>query len=87
MSNPRPYSQRELVQVMVPLIDAAASKQSTAHRDIARDELRAIRREQNWNTSFVLNNISTRRCRYLASQGWPVPYRWLRKEAPVRDDS
>lgn len=73
------HTQRELVQVLVPLIDAAMAKGATAHRDLARIRLREMKTTENWNTAFVCNNISTRRCRYLASLGWPVPSRWLIK--------
>lgn len=71
--------QRELVKQLVSLIDDAMRPQSTAHRDIARSGLRKLLAEANWNTSYVLNNISIRRCRYLASLGYPVPSRWLIK--------
>lgn len=69
--------QRELVPVLCTLIDEARRPQSTAHRDIARSKLRALREDANWNTAFVLHNLGSRRCRYLASLGWPVPSRYL----------
>lgn len=70
------YKQRELVPVLVDLIDAAAAKGASAHRDIARTELRRVMSEEHWNTSFVLNNLSVKRSRYLAGLGYPVPSRW-----------
>lgn len=79
-------AQRELVPLLVELIDAASRPQSTAHRDIARSKLRALRSTTNWNTPFVLNGISTRRARYLASLGWPVPSRWLLKLGQGKPD-
>ena len=74
------YTQRELVPVLVGLIDAAMAKGATAHRDIARSRLREVLRDEHWDTSFVLNNISVKRCRYLASLGYPVPARWAFRE-------
>jgi hypothetical protein len=81
-----PIAQRELVPVMKVLIDAAMSKQSTAHRDIARSKLRAILDDpdSNWRTSFVLNNLAPRRCRYLASIGYWVPTRWTLTDWKIR---
>ena len=73
------YTQRELVAVLVGLVDAAAAKGASAHRDIARARLKVVLRDENWNTSFVLNNIGRKRCRYLAGLGSPVPYRWMER--------
>ena len=72
-----PVSQRDLVKLLVPLIDAAMAPNSTAHRDIARTKLRELLETANWRTSFVLNNISTRRARYIASLGHWVPSKWM----------
>jgi hypothetical protein len=69
-----------LVPILVGLIDDAAAKGASAHRDLARTRLRTILKEENWNTSYVLNNISVRRCRHIASLGYPVPSRWLFRE-------
>jgi hypothetical protein len=84
------YTQRELVQVLVGLIDAAGAKGASAHRDIARSRLRQVMRDEHWNTSFVLNNIARKRCRYLAGLGYPVPTRWAWKphgfEQKVEDE-
>lgn len=66
-------AQRELVPRLKILIDDASSKQSTAHRDIARMRLREILEKTNWRTPYVLRNISSRRCRYIASMGFWVP--------------
>ena len=74
------YTQRELVAALCELVDAASAKGATAHRDIARSELRRVMREEHWNTSFVLNNLAVKRCRYLAGLGYPVPYRWAWKQ-------
>lgn len=71
------YTQRELVPVLVGLVDAASAKGATAHRDIARSRLREVLRDEHWNTSFVLNNLGRKRCRYIAGLGQPVPYRWI----------
>jgi hypothetical protein len=72
---------------MVPLIDAASAKGASAHRDVARSRLRAMRKTENWDTTYILNNLSSRRCRYLASLGWPVSSRWLyRPKATFRGE-
>jgi hypothetical protein len=63
-------SQRDLVPLLAATIDAAKGHPS-AHRDIARARLRELKLEH-WNTPYVLNQISTRRCRFLQSLGWPV---------------
>lgn len=73
------YTQRQLVPVLCDLIDAAAAKGTSAHRDIARSRLRQVMRDEHWNTSYVLNNIGVGRCRYLAGLGHPVPSRWAWK--------
>ena len=79
-------TQRELVPILVGLIDAASANGATAHRDIARSELRKTLKEENWNTSYVLNNIGRKRSRYLASLGQPVPYRWMERGWKVKAD-
>ena len=66
-------TQRELVPTLKRLIDDASSKQSTAHRDIARMRLREILESANWRTAYVLRNISSRRCRFIAGMGFWVP--------------
>ena len=73
------YTQRELVAVLCETIDAAAAKGASAHRDIARAKLRTLLREENWNNSFILNNIGPTRCKHIAGLGQPVPWRWLSK--------
>jgi hypothetical protein len=71
--------QRQLVQMLNVLIDDALAKNSTAHRDIARAKIRELLKpdDRSWQTGFVLNNLSVRRCRYLAGMGLPVPMRFL----------
>ncbi len=71
------HTQRELVPILKDRIDAASSKQSTAHRDIARHELRHLLQTENWRTSFVLNNLGSRRCKFIASFGFWVTSKWL----------
>lgn len=71
------YAQRDLVPLLAATIDAARGHPS-AHRDIARARLRELRSEH-WNTRYVLNQLSTRRCRFLAAQGWPVDGYYLFK--------
>lgn len=73
-----PISQRGLVKVLCPLIDVAAAKVSTRSRDEARDTLRIILSTCHWQTSFVMKNLSPRRCRFLTTRGYVVPSRWLR---------
>lgn len=75
-----PVSQRELVTTLKTLIDDSMAPNSTAHRDIARTKLRALLAEANWRTPFIFNNLSSRRCRYLASIGHWVPSRWMLRE-------
>lgn len=75
-----PISQRDLVKVLVPLIDAARSEQSTAHRDIARTKLRELLATANWRTIFVMRSLNPRRCRWLTSQGWWVPTQYMWRE-------
>lgn len=80
-------AQRELVGVLRDLIDDAMRPQSTAHRDVARSKLRSTLAETNWETSFIFTNLSTKRCRYLASLGYPVPGRWLYRPKPEALDA
>lgn len=72
-----PVAQRDLVPLLKTLIDAAMAKNSTAHRDIARSKLRELLETTNWRTSYILNNISPRRSRYIASIGYWVPSKWM----------
>lgn len=72
-----PLSQRDLVVTLRALIDAASAANSTAHRDIARRELREVLDTAHWRTTFVLGNIGPRRCRYLASTGHWVGSKFL----------
>jgi len=78
MASRAPVSQRDLVPIMKELVDAAMAKNSTAHRDIARSKLRAILEDptSNWRTSYVLNNLGPKRCRFIASIGHWVPTKW-----------
>jgi len=75
------YSQREMVPLLTELIDDASAKGASAHRDIARSNLRTLLREGHWNTDYVLNNLAPRRCRYIASLGYPVPSKWAFRES------
>lgn len=70
-------TQRELVPTLKLLVDDASSKQSTAHRDISRMLLREILETANWRTPYVLRNISSRRCRYIASMGFWISGEYL----------
>ena len=63
-------SQRQLVPLLKVLVDDASSKQSTAHRDIARMRLRETLESTNWRTPYVLHNLSSRRCRYISGMGF-----------------
>ncbi len=74
------YTQRELVPILKDLIDDASAKGASTHRDIAKAELRRVLKDSNWNTTFILNNLGARRCKYLASLGQPVPFRWLNRD-------
>lgn len=71
------YSQRELLPVLVNLIDAARAKGATLHRDNARAELRRVLAEENWNTIYILNNIGVTRSRHIAGLGHSVATKWL----------
>lgn len=75
-----PVSQRNLLKQLVPLIDAAMAPNSTAHRDIARGRLRVLLDTTNWRTIFIYRNLSSRRCRYLASIGYWVPSNYMQRE-------
>jgi hypothetical protein len=79
-----PVSQRDLVPMLKELIDAAMAPNSTAHRDIARGRLREVLNTANWRTSYVLNNISPKRARYIASIGHWVPAKWTLTDWKMR---
>lgn len=72
-----PVSQRDLVRQLVPLIDAAMANGATAHRDLARAELRDLLATAHVRTPYVLRNLNPRRCRYLASIGFWVDSKYL----------
>ncbi len=74
------HTQRVLVPILKTLVDAASSKQSTAHRDVARHELRHLLQTENWRTSYVLNNLGPKRCKFIASFGFWVTSKWLMVE-------
>lgn len=85
-----PVTQRELVPLLKDLIDAAMARNSTAHRDIARSKLRTLLETTNWRTSFVMNNLSSRRLRHIASLGYWVPSKWVLldwKQQPKTDQA
>ena len=73
-------TQRTLVPELVRLIDDALAPNSTAHRDLARAKVRELLETTNWRTSYVLNSLNPRRCRYVASLGHWVPSKWLMRE-------
>ena len=89
-------SQRDLVPILKVLVDHAAAKGASAHRDIARQKLRELLAdpEINWRTTYIYNNISPRRCRYIASMGFGLDYKYLNtwwkirpgEEPPVTTD-
>lgn len=66
-------AQRALLVHLKLMVDEAAAKGAGLTRDRAREELKRIRREDNWNTDYILYNVAAKRCRYLRSIGWPVP--------------
>jgi hypothetical protein len=76
-----PISQRNLVPILIGLIDAARAKTPSAHRDLARRSLRELRQTTQWNTPFVCHNLGPRRCQYLKGLGWEVEMRWLFSDA------
>lgn len=67
-----PISQRHLLRLMKPLIDAAASKASSRTRDDSRATVRRLMAEANWNTPFILVHLGAKRCRFLASMGYVI---------------
>lgn len=79
-----PISQRALVPMLKELVDSAMAPNSTAHRDIARTRLREVLETANWRTSYVLNNISPKRSRYIASIGHWVPSKWTLTDWKMR---
>lgn len=72
-----PISQRDLLKVLLPLVDVAMGKVSSKSRDDARGLLREVLTVANWQTPFILRNLSTRRCRFLTRMGYPIPSRYL----------
>jgi hypothetical protein len=70
-------SQRKLVTLLRPLIDAAGSRAPTHTRDEARRTLRELLATSNWQTPYVFHNIAARRCRYLTTMGYIVPKEYL----------
>lgn len=79
-----PYTQRELVPLLVRLVDDASADGKTAHRDKARVELRRVLETAHWRTPYVCNNISARRCRYIASMGYWIDRRWMLTDWKLR---
>lgn len=75
------YSQRELVKILKPIIDAAAGGVSSAHRDIARSKLRTILGAAKWNTAYVLNNLGPTRTKWLRAHGYPADARFTYSDA------
>lgn len=72
-----PISQRDLLQILKVTIDDASAKNSSAHKDHAKHKLKELLDTTNWKTVYILNNISTRRARFIAGMGRPVPSKWL----------
>jgi hypothetical protein len=72
-----PISQRHLVTLMKPVIDAAMSKSSSLTRDQARQTVRRLMAETNWNTPFVKHLLGTKRCRYLSKLGYIIEPQYL----------
>jgi hypothetical protein len=66
-------TQRVLLERLKYLIDRASAKGAGASRDQAKLELRETLRTSDWNTTFILYNLSVSRCRYLRSLGYPIP--------------
>jgi hypothetical protein len=73
-----PISQRELLKVMLALIDTARARNSSMHKDIAKSKLRALLSDPavNWRTPFIGHNLGARRSRYLNSIGLWTPSAW-----------
>ena len=69
--------QRQLLLVLKNLVDQASAKGAGLARDQARRSLRETMREQDWNTAYILMNLSVKRCRALASMGYPVPRKFM----------
>ena len=72
-----PVSQRQLLRLLKPLIDASMGKASSATRDQSRAAVRRLMAEANWRTPFILQNIGARRARYLSSLGYLIDSKWL----------
>lgn len=72
-----PISQRDLVRLMKPLVDACMAKGASRGRDDARATLRRLLAETNWQTSWVLSRMGTKRCRYINSLGYPIEGKFL----------
>jgi hypothetical protein len=64
--------QRDLLERLKNLIDAASAKGAGIGRDNAKAELRAILKVEHWQSEFILYNLGVKRCRYLRSIGMPV---------------
>lgn len=77
------YSQRELLLILKDLIASASAKGASAHRDLARAELRRVMETSNWNTEYIIYNLAAKRCRYLRSLGYPIA--WSRLYAKPGD--
>lgn len=70
-------TQRELVPLLKELVDAASAGNSSAHKDVAKRKLRETLNTTNWRTAFVCNNVSSKRLRFIAGMGYPVPSKWM----------
>jgi hypothetical protein len=72
-----PVGQRQLLDLMKPLIAAAMSKAASRTRDDSRRMVRRLMAEANWNTPFVLVHLGAKRCRYLSSLGYVIDSKYL----------
>jgi hypothetical protein len=78
-----PVSQRDLVRLLCPIIDAAKAKASSRTRDDARKTLRHLLNEAHWQTPYVRQNLGVRRCRYIAGLGYPMPAADMERRADI----
>lgn len=76
------YSQDALVKLLVPAIDAARGKVSSAHRDQARQLVAELIASESWATPYVTHQLSRSRLRWLASNGVGEAMVFLTKERP-----
>lgn len=73
-------SQDNLVKVLVPAIDAARGKVSSAHRDQARKLVAELIANEAWTTPYVTHHLARSRLRWLAANGVGEAMAFLTKE-------